>query len=75
MIGESQLFGRKRRGAVVDVVGARGFDPFAVVVEVGIDAGGTDDDVGVFQGASFGLLEEIFQDAGELLFAAAVSAS
>jgi hypothetical protein len=27
-----------RRGAVVDVVGARGFDPLAVVVEVGVIA-------------------------------------
>lgn len=41
---------------MVDVVGARGFDPFALVVEVGVDAGGADDDVGVFKGASFGLL-------------------
>jgi hypothetical protein len=59
---------------VVDVVGAGGFDPFAVVVQVGVDAGGADDDVGVFQGASFGLLKEVFQDAGELLFAAAEEA-
>ncbi|HYL47420.1 MAG TPA: hypothetical protein VEU52_10365 [Candidatus Limnocylindrales bacterium] len=59
---------------MVDVVGARGFDPLAVVVEVGVDTGGADDDVGVFEGASFGLFQEVFQDAGELLFAAAEEA-
>ena len=59
---------------MVDVIGAGGLDPFAVMVEVGVDAGGADDDVGVFQGAGFGLLQEIFQDAGELLFAAAEEA-
>jgi hypothetical protein len=71
LIGKGRVFRGDWGGAVVDVVGAGGFDPFAVVVEVSVDAGGADDDVGVFQGADFGLFEEEFEDAGELLFAAA----
>jgi len=51
-------------------LGARGFDPFAVCVEAHVEARGANDHVGGFKRAAFGGLEEAFEDARDLAFAA-----
>ena len=48
---------------------ARGLEPGAVFVEVGVDAGGADDCVGGFEWNVFMVFEHTFEDAAE--FAAA----
>ena len=52
--------GQRGDAAGEDVVGARGFVPFAFVVQVGVHAGGADDHVAVIESAEVGALDDVF---------------
>jgi len=54
---------------VVVVIGAGRFEPVSVVVQVGVDTGGADDDVGGFEGNLLGAFEDAFEGAAEFSFA------
>jgi hypothetical protein len=61
--------GDGRGWAGEDEINACGFEPVAVFVEVGVDAGGADDCVGGFEWNVLMVFEHAFEDAAE--FAAA----
>jgi hypothetical protein len=60
---------KRSYGTGEDEICARGLEPVAVFVEVGVDASGADDGVGGFEWNVFMVFEHTFEDAAE--FAAA----